>query len=767
MATVARRPMRELLHHYRRAGQTLRRLGAMGAAELALRGQQELRKRLERAGLWSNDIRWPGVRKPRHTAPSVMPSFAAGGESWRQQVAVTLFEDFRRRGPERFFAGAVDPCVASVLDERLPDARARTLAAATAIAAGRFRILGYPWLSFGDPIDWHLDAVSGRRAKLEHWSRIDPLDPSAVGDSKVIWELNRHQWMVTLAQAYCLSGDEHYADLLVSRLEAWMQANPPGMGINWSSSLEVALRLIAWTWAVVLLRNSSRLSADWYANLLAWIRAHASHVERYLSYYFSPNTHLTGEALGLYYAGTMFPELQEAERWQGLGERILIDQLERQVHSDGVYFEQSTCYQRYTIEIYLHFLFLSQCQGRSVPAAVFDRVQRMLDFLLAVRRPAGPMNAIGDADGGSLLPLTPREPDDFRGVFALGAVLFGRSDYAWAAENMAAEVVWALGKEGVQRFDALQAAPPADPPSRLFRDGGYVLMRSGWERDAHQLIFDVGPLGCPVSAGHGHADLLSVQCASFGEPYLVDPGTGSYSSDSPWRNYFRSTQAHCTITIDGTSQAEPNGPFKWHQRPRARLRRWISNDVMDMADAEHNAYHRLAQPVTHRRRVVFVKPRYWVIVDDLVGRGSHRIDLRYQFAPMDVGLGSDGWVAARHTAGRELRLLVCAGTHLDVNLYRGQDSPIQGWVSPDYGRREPAPMLVYSATASLPLRILSLLFPIDHRAAVPPIVAVSLEQGRVDLVFESDLDTLHIGEEDIILQRTPAEQFDIHDSPSP
>ena len=99
----------------------------------------------------------------------------------------------------------------------------------------------------------------------------------------------------------------------------WSRANPPGMGINWSSSLEVALRLIAWTWALVLFRTSPALTPEAFREIVQGIGAHAAHVEKYLSYYFSPNTHLTGEALGLFYLGAALPELSRASRWRDIG----------------------------------------------------------------------------------------------------------------------------------------------------------------------------------------------------------------------------------------------------------------------------------------------------------------------------------------------------------------------------------------------------------------------------------------------------------------
>jgi len=733
----------------------LRRLAAMGPAEIVVRGRQEAAKHLERVAAAAVSARRRSPRFIRQLArdPALEGiRLRARRRDW-DGAARGLFDRFRAACADRFFAGAGDERVPALIAGHAPRFRDQTIATAGMVAQGRFHILGYCALFFGDPVDWHLDPLSARQAPRVHWSQIDPLDPGMVGDSKVTWELNRHQWLLDLGQAYRFTRAECHGQVFSGLIREWMRANPPGIGINWASSLELSFRIISWCWALHLFQGSEALTPRLFAGMLGWIGAQAAHVERYLSYYFSPNTHLTGEALGLFYVGTLFPELDGAERWRALGARILAEQIERQVHPDGVYFEQSTCYQRYTVEIYLHFLILAARHGISVPATVGERVQRMLDFLLTVRRPDGSIPQIGDADGGWLLPLVRRAPDDFRGIFAVAAVVFKRPDYAWAAGEATPEVFWLLGGEGGETFDALQPAPPAIAPSRLFADGGYAVMRSGWDRQAHQMTFDIGPLGCPVSGGHGHADLLGIQCALFGEPYLIDPGTYGYTAEPRWRDHFRGTAAHSTVTIDGLNQAVPNGPFGWRQRPRARLRRWVSTEAFDLADAEHDAYRFLPDPVVHRRRVFFAKPRYWVVVDELDGKAEHRVDLYWQFAPMEITLGAGGWALARRSKAHDCRILVCATAPLSAELAEGDFDSMRGWHSPDYGRREPTPMLTYSTVTRLPLRIVTLLFPVTTLSDVPPVVAASLEHRRIDLVFEDRLESLHIGEQDIVLER--------------
>jgi hypothetical protein len=674
----------------------LSRLRSMDAAEIALRSRQEASKWWERLS-----------GRPR----------AAGAPAAKDRAR---FQDFRVGVPGRFFAGASDPHTPALLAERLPGHAPELIGQAEKALAGRFDLLGYRGLSFGDPIDWQLDPVSGRRAPLLHWSRLDPLDDGRVGDAKVTWELSRHQWLVTLAQAYRLTGDERYAHAFARRVTEWLEANPVGRGLNWASSLEVALRLISWCWALVLLRRCSALTPELFGRLRRSLLDHARHVHRYLSFYFSPNTHLTGEALGLFYAGTLLPDLPGADRWRERGAAVLSEFLCRHASEDGVYFEQSTCYQRYTVEIGLHFLALCMRNGRPAPAPVFGRVQAMLDFLLAVSPAAAQAPAIGDADGGWLLPLAPRRPGDLRGTFALAAALFGRADYAWAAGGAAAELVWMLGRAGLEAFDALAPRPPSAPPSRLYPAGGYAVMRGDWRAGSPHLVFDVGPLGCPVSGGHGHADLLSVQCSAFGAPFVVDPGTGGYT-ESSGRAFFRGTAAHSTVTVDGQDQAEPAGPFAWRQRPAARLLRWSSSEGFDLAEAEHDAYARLADPVVHRRRVLFVKPRGFVVVDELAGAAVHRIDVRFQLGGAAVSLDAAPWVRAA-VDGRLLWVRAFSAAALETHLFDGQDAPREGWISPDYGRQQPAPALVFRAWCRLPLRVATVLWPAADEEAAPPVV---------------------------------------------
>ena len=700
----------------------------MPLPELVYRGKQETFKWVDR------------VRSARATART---EFEIDSERLARFVA---------NCKESFFEGIFDPRVAESLKEANGEECQSVLISAHRASHGRFDLLGFRGLDFGDPVDWHLDPVAGRRAPMVHWSRLDPLDASRLGDSKVIWELNRHQWLVHLGQAGQVTHDERYAHTVIDSIRAWIRQNPTGMGINWASSLEVAFRLIAWCWSLLLIRDSNALTPDGFREIEKAAVAHATHVERYLSYYFSPNTHVTGEALGLFYAGVVFWHRKQAERWRSLGARILVQEIERQVLPDGVYMERSTCYQRYTADIYLHFVILAGRSRVELPPIVVERLKLLLNVLAALRQPNGSMPHIGDSDGGMVLPLTVTSPDDYRATFSTAAVLFRDSTYAWAAGRLVSDTLWLLSATASAIFEELEKPLPAAKALQVFPVGGFVAMRSGWDDKAHALIFDAGPLGCNYSAGHGHADLLSIQCSVFGEPFLVDAGTCCYTADRDLRDFFRSTAAHNTVMIDGRSQAEPAGPFSWQTRCAAQLLQWKTGESLSYVDALNDAYKRLPDRVTHRRRVAFIHSRYWIVIDDLCGSDNHRVDVRFQFAPMQIHICDDEWVRATRDNARGLLVRAFGSTPFEISVREGLRDPMEGWLSTNYGCKEPAPALVYTAAARLPVRVITLLWPSQNMDDQPSVEVKHDSKGLpFGLTLHERNETITIDEDEVLV----------------
>ncbi|HEX4468496.1 MAG TPA: heparinase II/III family protein, partial [Gemmatimonadaceae bacterium] len=570
----------------------VRKLRKASIDELRVRCAQAARARLERLGL-SSDSRLPTDREFGQLFDCGQTDQLADGESLLARL----------RGSHivgHVLPGLADPeHTALEFRRRCPEAAAAMVAAAERIAAGQVD-LGDRRVAVGPRPDWTLEPRSGKRAPAIHWSRVAFLDPDVAGDCKLTWELNRHQYFVTLGQAHLLTGDARYASLVVDHLGSWLDANPPKIGINWTSSLELAFRAISWVWTLYLLRQSPCLEGTFFLRVLKSLYLHARHIECNLSTYFSPNTHITGEALGLLYIGTAFPDFRRAAHWRSLGARILADQLDRQLFADGVYFEQATYYHRYTVDFYLHALLLTQSNEPWLEGMVRPRLHSLLDYLLFITRPDGTSPLIGDEDGGRLVMLGERPTNDFRDTLAIGAALVGRADCAHVAGHAVEELSWLLGPSGLRAYDALPRTPPAGT-SRAFAQSGYYVMRERWDRTANWALVRCGPHASQTGA-HAHADALALELSLAGHTVLIDPGTYCYTASRADREYFRGSAAHNTVTLDERSSAEPGeSVFNWQSVPQSRATAWVTTPIFDFFKGEHDGFRRLASPAMHSR----------------------------------------------------------------------------------------------------------------------------------------------------------------------
>jgi Heparinase II/III-like protein/Heparinase II/III N-terminus len=634
---------------------------------------------------------------------------------------------YRLRARNRRFLPSLEQrrAIVEMMNQRFPAERDAIIKTAEAALAGRLSLLGYANLKFGappdSPIDWHLDPLSGKRAPRSHWSKLRPLDQTGEGDSNVIWEMNRHAHFVTLGQAYWLTNENRFAEGFVDQVSAWIDNNPVGMGINWASGLEVAFRSIAWLWALSLCVDSREVTPDFFARLLKSLIEHGRHIERYLSYYASPNTRLTGEALGLFYLGLALPELDRAKGWRNLGLQILLDQAPKQIHPDGVHFEQSTYYHRYTTDFYSHLFALTRANDimikRELEIMLWHKLESTLDHLMWITRPDGSSPLIGDDDGGRLIKLAPRAANDFRDTLAIGAAILKRGDWKYVAGKAPAELLWLIGPEGVACYDRLRAEAPREI-SREFMSSGYFVMRDGWRRDSSFVLIDCGPHGTEADAGHAHSDALSIEFASRGVSWLVDPGTFIYAADVKMRNEFRSTAAHNTVVVDGQSQSVPARPFSWRTVANCQLREFIEHSDAIFFQGSHDGYERLRDPVTHTRSVLFVKPdardnlpEYLIVRDQFTAKKRHRYSILYHFAPdCDARIVSSGGVRveARHATGAMLSIRVISETELLTDIAA---SVSESWVSTCYAQFAPAPVAVFEAEGVGTQEFLTLILP--------------------------------------------------------
>jgi hypothetical protein len=225
--------------------------------------------------------------------------------------------------------------------------------------------------------------------------------------------------------------------------------------------------------------------------------------------------------------------------------------------------------------------------------------------------------------------------------------------------------------------------------------------------DRSQFFIDAGPQGA-LTAGHGHADALSIQLITNGRPVLIDPGTFCYVC--PERDRFRGTAAHNTLQVDGRDQAQPNGPFAWTGMPETTVDRWHSGETFDFFAGHHNGY----APVMHHRWVFGLKNKFWLVRDLVTGAGRHRIDIHWHFLD-----------------DRDLTILPSAGHNWSRSVEPWDWSPV-------YGRKEPAFVLRFGTETVLPAEFAVLLVPGEtgtFTQTAPGVYHYKEPQGSHEFIF--------------------------------
>jgi glycosyltransferase involved in cell wall biosynthesis len=650
----------------------LGRVAAMDAEESRARLTRAARTGAGRVRFALSRPRWERERLLTALHPASGPLIAAALAAARRgewlaahQALATHVQTRASRWPLK---SAHRSALSAGITRACSGAVSRARQAADRILDGHLDLLGYRDVVAGNPPAWHRDPVHARSARRVYWADVPYLDP-AIGDHKVVWEINRHQHFLTLGTAYWLTHDARYRDVFVTHLEDWLRENPPLTGINWASMLELAFRALSWTWAVEFFAaGAAGDTSPWLVDLLVALDVQLSHIANNLSTYFSPNTHLSGEALALYAVSTAFPELRRSSARAATGRAVLLRESERQVLGDGGHAELSAHYHRYSTDFYLLACLIARAAGDDAAAAFERTAHRQASFLRTIADDEGRLPLIGDDDGGRLFRFSDRPAWDASTTLSVSASVL--SDVSLAVRPADTEVFWILGERP-------EGADPGTRRitwrSRLLAESGYFVSRSS---GGNHLVFDAGPHGF-LNGGHAHSDALSVDLTVRGRPLLIDPGTATYTIDRSARDRYRSARMHNTVVIDGCDPSIPAGPFRWRSRADARVLVARTSRELDFA-----AGAICGRGGVHVRAIVTLHGTGWLIVDRIVTTAPVTAEAWWHLHPMWHAHGWPGGVMVQSDDRVRLGL---AFNQADVCVTR---DPEIADVSLEYGRRE-------------------------------------------------------------------------------
>ena len=450
-----------------------------------------------------------------------------------------------------------------------------------ALLAHRFDLLGSGPTELGPEIDWSRDFKSGRRWPLRQSSllRVSYGDGS---DVKVPWELSRFQHLPLLAAA----GE---IDEVGAQLESWIASNPVELGVNWTTTMDVAIRAANWVATLALCAEQAGRE-PWFERTLESLLLHGRFIRSHLEWSEARGNHYLSNVVGLLPVAALFFGSREGRDWAQWAAAELVAEMEHQVRPDGCAHEASTSYHRLVTEL---FVCGTQAADALVPGAIPDGYRERLDLMLAfVRdytRPDGLAPQIGDSDDGRFLPLDGygADPRDHRHLFA-------------------------------------QAGRPLEQAaaSAAYPDGGYFVLRNG----SLYAIVRCGDVGRQGRGGHGHNDQLSFELADAQGALVVDPGTFVYTSDPVERNRFRSTEFHATVRVGGHEQNElrTDDLFAMTDRAGAEALSWDTSTF----EGRHHGF----PGATHTRRLELGE-RELRIRDTIASSEQQELEWTFPLAP--------------------------------------------------------------------------------------------------------------------------------------
>jgi Heparinase II/III-like protein/Heparinase II/III N-terminus len=582
---------------------------------------------------------------------------------------------------ERVFGSPLPTGIASLVPAQ---ARAALVADADRLLAGEWEMFGVVRTDMAKP-DWFYDPVTGRRSAPEKYAfRINQRDEAQVGNVKQVWEASRLQHLTLLAAAWFVTRDEAYAERVADQLRSWWRENPFLSGVNWTSGIELGVRLINFAWIRRLLDDWPSVTGLFELDDLALrqIHWHQQYLAAFESRGSSANNHLIAEAAGLLAASCAFPWFPESDRWRRHSARVLESALTHNTFPSGINRELASDYHGFVAELGLFAAIEAEAAGMPLGAGTWTLLCAMADAMAALVDERMQPPRQGDSDEGRVVLLDAPEHNRWPLLISLAGAVFEPLDW-WPDTTQDATSVLTGALVGARR----QVAGRQEQRPSHFADAGISILRTE-PADSPEIWCrcDGGPHGFLSIAAHAHADALSVEVRYGGVEVLADPGTYCYHGEPQWRSYFRSTIGHNTLELGGRSQSIEAGPFMWQRHARTRE---IEGSAVTWI-AEHDGYVSLRPPGRHRRSVRLDKMAGQVEIIDVVIGETQDARLAFHLGPdVHAELRESSAVLSWPTPSTPQARLELP-PQMRWSLHRGETDPILGWYSSGLGRRTPA-----------------------------------------------------------------------------
>lgn len=598
----------------------------------------------------------------------------------------------KEKSPPLFFKPGELPELAAESNFISSSAKEAAIAVADDYCRGRFLYYCRHAFDLGRPVNWlHNPFSKGQHHTRFHWCDYPTFSPE-LGDVKDVWEPSRFACAFWLVKAYALTADERYPEAFWELFESWCMQNPPNMGPNWKCGQEIALRCLAWCFALYGFWKASETTPQRVAYMVTMLAVQADRIEKNIDYAISQkNNHGLSEAVGLFTLGLLFPELKRAHHWLSIGRKVLENEVHRQIYDDGSYVQHSMNYHRVMLHDCLWAIRLADLNGQPFCHEMTSRVAKAGEFLFQMLdEKSGSVPNYGPNDGALVLPLSSCDYRDYRPT--VQAIYFQATGKRILPQGPWDEMlIWLFGDKA---FDSETIT--INPASSRFDTGGYYTLRghNSWCMTRCHNYQDR-----PT-----HVDMLHLDLWFQGINVLGDSGSFRYyvPGKRAFERYFKDVRAHNTIEIDEQGPLHQVSRFLWLPWPKAHCLEHSETTWQ----GEHYCYNKPPWNIVHRR-TVHMNDDAWIITDELIGREEHTVALRWHLAEGDCCVDKEqNRVELILPFGRAI--LACEareGFYIDINSGVQRGSFVSGWRSDYYGEYIARPTLEVKGKAILPVTL--------------------------------------------------------------
>lgn len=487
-----------------------------------------------------------------------------------------------------------------------------------------FNILGSGDKNLGQNLPWNKDFKTDFIWNNRFYKNIKIVDLNNNSDVKVPWELSRFQHIFTLGKAYWITDCERYTKEFTNEIEDWIEKNPFAMSVNWTCTMDTAIRAVNWIIGYFFFQDCESISKDFWIKFNKSLYLHGRFIFKNLenkgevtgNHYLSDIVGLVW--LGLYFGGFAVEDKNKGnnpKQWLNFGIRELEKEMFVQVNEDGTNYEASTSYHRLVTELFLAATILSNKNEIKFSNEYMSRLEKMCEFIMDITKPNGLATLIGDADDGRLAIVSNYSSwvrKDFRHILAAAGEFFSREDFRYYGKEYNEDALWLVGpaKESVHITEKLK--------SKAYKAGGYYILRS----DRIYCLIRCGELSFKGQGVHSHNDQLSFELNVDGEDFIIDPGVFVYTADYKMRNLFRSTEMHNTLSIQGYEQNNYNeyNLFYMKEQTFAQCMKFDDNKFV----GRHFGYKDKCGVV--HQRIISINDNQIEVIDELIDETNSHVN---------------------------------------------------------------------------------------------------------------------------------------------